>query len=65
MRRLFIAAALTAMMLVPSQALAASHHPKGEFAQFAECPLNNPKVAICVYSESNGGFFQIGKKPSR
>jgi hypothetical protein len=62
MRRLFIAAALTAMMLVPSQALASSHHPKGEFAQFAECPLSRPALAACVYSESNGGFFQVGKK---
>jgi hypothetical protein len=62
MRRLFIAAALTAMMLVPSQALASSHHPKGEFAQFAECPLNNANTVFCLFSESNGGFFQIGKK---
>jgi hypothetical protein len=62
MKRFFIAAALMAMMLVPSQALASSHHPKGEFAQFGECPLNNAKTAFCVFSESNGGFFQIGKK---
>jgi hypothetical protein len=62
MRRLFIAAALAAMMLVPSQALASSHHPKGEFAQFAECPLNNAKTLFCLFSESSGGFFQIGKK---
>jgi hypothetical protein len=62
MKRLFVAAALMAMMLVPSQALASSHHPTGEYAQFAECPLNNANVLFCVYSESNGGFFQIGKK---
>jgi hypothetical protein len=63
MRRLFIAAALTAMMLVPaSQALASSHHPKGEFAQFAECPLSHPTLPDCIFSESSGGFFQIGKK---
>jgi hypothetical protein len=63
LRKLFIAAALTAMMLVPaSQALASSHHPKGEFAQFAECPLSRPALLACIYSESNGGFFQIGKK---
>lgn len=62
MRKLFIAAALTAMMLVPSQALAASHSPTGEFAQFGECPLNNASTAFCIYSESSGGFFQIGKK---
>lgn len=62
MKKLFIAAALAAMMLVPSQALASSHHPKGEFAQFAECPLNNAEVQFCLFSQSNGGFFQLGKK---
>lgn len=64
MRKLFIAAAITAVMaLAPaSQALASSHHPTGEFKQFAECPLSKAKVSACVYSESNGGFFQVGKK---
>jgi len=63
MRRLFIAAALMAMMLVPaSQALGASHNPKGEFAPFKECPLSHPALTACIFSESNGGFFQIGKK---
>ncbi|HEY5815837.1 MAG TPA: hypothetical protein VIS95_05795 [Solirubrobacterales bacterium] len=63
MRRLFIVAALMAMMLVPaSPALGASHNPTGEYAQFKECPLSKPTVLLCVYSESNGGFFQIGKK---
>jgi hypothetical protein len=63
MRRLFIAAALMAAMLVPaSQAFASSHHPKGEYAQFAECPLSHPTITFCSYSESNGGFFQVGKK---
>jgi hypothetical protein len=62
MRKLLIAAALMATMLVPAQALAASHNPTGELAQFAECPLNTPTVVLCTYSETNGGFFQIGKK---
>ncbi|HET9162086.1 MAG TPA: hypothetical protein VFN89_01405 [Solirubrobacterales bacterium] len=62
MRRLFIAAALVATMLVPSQALASSHHPTGDYANFGECPLSHPTVIICVYSKSSGGFFQIGKK---
>lgn len=62
MRKLVIAATLVAAMLVPSQALAQSHNPTGEFAQFAECPLNNPAVEFCVYSESDGGFFQMGSK---
>ena len=63
MKRLLIAAALMAAMLVPaSQAVAASHHPTGEFAQFGECPLSKPTVVFCLYSETNSGFFQIGKK---
>jgi hypothetical protein len=63
MKRLFIAVAVAASMLVPtSQAVAASHSPTGEFAQFKECPLSRATLFGCVYSESNGGFFQIGKK---
>jgi hypothetical protein len=63
MKRLFIATALMAAMLVPaSQALASSHHPKGEYAQFAECPLSHPTIQFCTFAETNGGFFQVGKK---
>lgn len=59
MRRLFIAAALLATMLVPaSSALGAS----GEFAQFSQCPLSHPELTFCTYAETNGGFFTIGKK---
>jgi len=54
-------AMLGVLMLAPS-ALASSHNPKGEFAQFAECPLNNAKVTECVYSLTNGGSVTIGKK---
>jgi hypothetical protein len=62
MRKLLIAATLAAVMLLPGSALASSHHPKGEFASFAECPLNTPTVGICLFSESSGGFFQMGAK---
>jgi len=63
MRRLLIAAALMAAMLVPaSQAVASSHHPTGEYAQFAECPLSHPALVFCNFAETNGGFFTIGKK---
>ena len=63
MRRLFLAAALAAAMLVPAaQASASSHHPTGEFAPFAECPLSNSKVEVCLFSESNGGYFTVGTK---
>jgi hypothetical protein len=63
MKRLFIATAVMAAMLVPaSQASASSHHPTGEYSQFAECPLSHPTITFCLFSESGGGFFQIGKK---
>lgn len=62
MRKLLIAATLAAAMLLPSSALGASHNPTGEFKSFGECPLNNPNVFICIFSESSGGFFQMGKK---
>lgn len=64
MKRLFLAAALAAVMaLVPAaSALGVVHHPKGEYAQFNECPTSNAKVIVCIFSESNGGFFQLGKK---
>lgn len=64
MKRLFLAAVLAAVMaLAPaSQSFGASHSPTGEFALFNECPLSRPALAACVYSESNGGFFTIGKK---
>jgi hypothetical protein len=62
MRRLFIAAAIVATMLVPAQAAASSHHPTGAFEQFGECPLSHEALLACVYSESNGGYFQMGAK---
>lgn len=63
MKKLFFAAALAAVMLVPaSSASAQSHNPTGIYSDFTECPLNNPEVFVCNYSKSSDGFFQIGKK---
>lgn len=63
MKKVFLAAALAAMLLVPaSQAAAQTHHPTGEFAQFAECPLENPELLVCLYSESSDGVFTVGSK---
>ncbi len=56
-----MAAALAALVFA-SLALASSHNPKGEFAQFGECPLSNPTITTCIYSLSNGGAFTVGKK---
>jgi hypothetical protein len=54
--------AVIGAMLFASAALAAPHHPKGEFAQFGDCPLSRATITDCVYSVSNGGTFTIGKK---
>lgn len=63
MRRLFLAGALLLAMLVSaSSAVAAPHHPTGEFAQFGDCPLSRPALNACIYSESSSGSFTIGKK---
>lgn len=63
MKRLFLAVAAVAALALPvAPAAAAPHHPTGEYAQFNDCPLNNPAVTVCLFSESNGGFFTIGKK---
>jgi hypothetical protein len=50
-----------ALVLAPS-ALASSHHPKGEFAQFGECPLNRATITDCIFSVSTGGAFKVGTK---
>jgi len=66
LKRKLVAAATMAVALVvlalPSAALAASHSPKGEYAQFSECPLNRVTITDCIFSVSNGGEFTIGKK---
>ncbi|HET7508838.1 MAG TPA: hypothetical protein VFJ65_01175 [Solirubrobacterales bacterium] len=53
---------LLAMLIPASSASAAVHHPKGEYAPFAYCPLGNAEVNYCLYNESTSGFLTIGKK---
>lgn len=63
MRRLFLATAVLAALLVPaSSALAAPHSPTGEYAQFSDCPLSRTNIDACLYSVSSVGEFTIGKK---
>jgi len=54
--------AVLGALVFASSALGASHNPKGEFAQFGECPLNRATITDCVLSVSSGGSFTIGKK---
>lgn len=59
MRRLFLAGALLAAMLVPASSASAL---EGEYARFNKCPLSNPAVELCVYAETTAGTFTTGKK---
>ncbi len=46
-----------------SLALAASSNaagPTGDYAQFAHCPVNNPVVVSCLYSEVTSGSIKLG-----
>jgi len=52
----------TAGLAVASPALAVEHHPKGEFAIFADCPLSNAEVEDCVVAKTESGEFTIGKE---
>jgi len=54
--------AVAALMALAPAAMAASHHPTGEFAQFNECPLSNVATTDCIYSLSSSGSFKVGTK---
>jgi len=45
-----------------SPALATEHHPTGDFAPFADCPLSNPSVTACIVASTTSGEFKVGKK---
>ena len=49
------------LVLAPT-ASASSHHPKGEFAGFGECPLSVTSITDCILSVSSGGAFKVGTK---
>src|ERR1700761_2999229 len=54
--------AVVGSLLFASVSAAAPHHPTGEYAPFADCPLNRVTITDCVLSTTNGGYFTIGKK---
>ena len=55
-------AAVLASLVLASLAIASSHNPKGEYSQFAECPLNRVTITDCISSVSTGGEFKVGNK---
>lgn len=56
------ATAMLGVLAFASVAVAAPHHPKGEFTQFGDCPLSRATINDCIYSVTSGGSFTIGKK---
>ena len=60
MRRLFLATALAALMLVPASSASAAL--TGEYAKFNTCPVGITSVEVCLYAESTTGQFTVGKK---
>jgi hypothetical protein len=45
-----------------SLTLAAPHHPQGEYAPFADCPLSRETISACVSSVTTSGSFTIGQR---
>ena len=68
MRHITIRRAILALVMplatlaLASPAMATEHHPTGEFAPFADCPLSTAGLNDCVLAETNGGEFAIGNK---
>jgi hypothetical protein len=60
MKRLFLAVAALAVMLVPASSASAAL--TGPWARFDKCPTENLSVTLCVYAESTGGSFTVGTK---
>jgi hypothetical protein len=52
---------LAACALV-APAFAEEHHPTGDFAVFADCPLSNPLTKTCIDARTESGEVTIGKK---
>jgi hypothetical protein len=61
-RILIVAMAVMAPLAIVSTASATEHHPKGNFAPFAQCPLSNPEVELCTVANTTSGEFTVGKK---
>lgn len=53
-------ASLIVMFALVSSAYAVEHHPKGEYASFADCPLSNPATELCIFAKTESGEFTIG-----
>lgn len=59
---LVVAILATACLSAAGSAFAVEHHPKGDFARFADCPLSNPATELCLAAVTESGSITIGAK---
>jgi len=60
--RVSLIIALLASSFAALGASSAFATPKGEFAVFADCPLNVTGLNACIYAKTESGVFTVGKK---
>jgi hypothetical protein len=53
-------AALTLPIAAPPAQAQTVHHPRGAFAVFSQCPLDEPTIFDCIYVYSKHGEMRIG-----
>lgn len=58
---LTVSAVVAALVALVSASTAVAT-PKGVFAEFADCPLSNPEVVVCLHATTESGSFTVGKK---
>lgn len=56
-----LTAVVAALLIAPTTAVA-QNHPTGYAAVFADCPLSNPAVTLCVVANITGGELVLGKR---
>lgn len=61
-KALFVTASLVVSLAALAVASPAMATPKGEFAVFADCPLNVTGLNACIFATTESGEFTIGKK---
>jgi hypothetical protein len=59
---LLAAIGLIVSLCAVSTAFSVQHHPKRDFAVFADCPLSDPAVELCLVASITHGELTIGRR---
>jgi hypothetical protein len=54
--------AIAVLAVGASSAFATEHHPTGEYAPFADCPLSNIGISTCLLANTESGEFVVGNE---